>query len=234
MEYLRGFIATCFIALAGTGGAVIVVYTTGSPRRLTAGIVAVAVGLIGGGLALGRTKKGVGSAANAKDQTSKTPREIRQFFLTIVGTLAVVLAIDLITEMPAYIDYKSGLPQKKRDEFEPTPIVPSWVISGSPVFHTAAFQHSPHWDAWSGIWECIGPAKFVWHYSVDEVIYVLEGSAEIEYLGSKFILNAGDSIRFVSGTIATWVVTDRVKKTFSDQKPGLLVKVMRGIVGYFG
>ena len=96
-----------------------------------------------------------------------------------------------------------------------------------------AFERSPYWiwGTLSGLWECIGPAKFVWHYSVDEDIHVLEGSAEIEYLGNKFTLHAGDSTRFVSGTTATWVVNERVKKTFRIQNPGYLIKAMRRIFG---
>jgi len=75
--------------------------------------------------------------------------------------------------------------------------------------------------------------EFVGHYSGDEVIYILEGSAEIEYLGKKFTLRPGDSSRFVSGTNATWVVTDRVKKTFRIEKPGPIINVMRGITSHF-
>jgi uncharacterized cupin superfamily protein len=177
------------------------------------------------------SKLGIGSAAKTKDETSKRSRKIKQFLLTIAGTLAVVLAIDLVTKMPASIGYKSHIARSEYREFKPAPIDASWVISGSPVFQASEFERAPYWGTSSGFWECIGPAKFVWHYSVDEDIYVLEGSAEIEYLGKKLTLHAGDSTRFVSGTTATWVVNDRVKKTFRIQNPGRYIKALRSIFG---
>jgi uncharacterized protein len=180
-----------------------------------------------------RALSGIDGIAKTENESSKKTINLNQAFLTISTTLAAFLAVYMISESPAYISYKNDLPQSERHELRPDPIAPSWLISGSPVFRTAVFQHSPDWDTWSGIWECIGPATFAWHYSVDEVIYVLEGSADIEYLGKKFTLHAGDSTRFVAGTIATWVVSDRVKKTFRIEKPRPLIKVMRDISAYF-
>jgi uncharacterized cupin superfamily protein len=179
-----------------------------------------------------RNTMGVLNAAETKRSTAKK-LQIKQFLFTIASTVTVVIGIILAAETPEYVDYKIGLSRSEQHKFVEAPIDPSWITSGTPVFHAVVFEHSPHWGTQSGIWECIGPAKFVWHYSVDEVIYVLEGSAEIEYLGSKFTLHAGDSTRFVAGTVATWVVTDRVKKTFRIQNPGPLIKAMRVIFGYF-
>jgi uncharacterized cupin superfamily protein len=113
-------------------------------------------------------------------------------------------------------------------ELKLAPIDPSWIISGSPVFYAGAFDRSP--DTMSGIWECIGPGKFIWHYSVDETIYVLEGSAHIEYLDKQLTLRPGDSTRFVAGTTAVWLVTEHVKKTFRIKKLGRVEKIMRHIL----
>lgn len=56
MEYFRGFIIAGLLALGGAGGAVIVINVhTASPRLMAAGLAAAAVGIIGGGLALGRS-----------------------------------------------------------------------------------------------------------------------------------------------------------------------------------
>jgi lysylphosphatidylglycerol synthetase-like protein (DUF2156 family) len=55
MDYLRGFVVVVLVALAGTGGAVIVLNLhTASPRLMAAGIAAAVVGIIGGSIALGR------------------------------------------------------------------------------------------------------------------------------------------------------------------------------------
>lgn len=111
-------------------------------------------------------------------------------------------------------------------KFEPAPIDPSWIISGTPVFHTALFERSRRWGL-SGVWKCIGPGKFIWHYTADELIYVLEGSGEVEYLGKKFLLQEDDSIRFAAGTTATWTVTNHIKKIFRIENTGFLVRLSR-------
>ena len=199
---------------------------TDRPRRALANEGMISVPLI-------PAVSGIGGAAKTKSAFSQKTIKFNQAFLIISTTLAVLLAIYMVSESPAYISYKIDLPRSERHELQPDPIAPSWLISGSPIFRTAVFQHSLNWDTWSGIWECIGPATFVWQYSVDEVIYVLEGSADIEYLGKKFTLHPGDSTRFVAGTIATWVVPDRVKKTFRIEKPRPLIKAMRDLSAYF-
>jgi uncharacterized protein len=151
----------------------------------------------------------------------------RHIVLTVVATLAVVLGIELLWLMPGYVDYREKLAKQERRELHPLAVDPSWVISGSPVFRANVFQRSRHAATLSGIWECVGPAKFEWHYGVDESIYILEGSVEIEYLGRRFRLTAGDSTHFAAGTTAVWMVADHVKKTYYINRPGRLTRVMR-------
>ncbi len=56
MDYLRGIFISFCIALAGAGGAVIALnLSTGSPRIMGAGIAAAIVGILVGGIALGRS-----------------------------------------------------------------------------------------------------------------------------------------------------------------------------------
>jgi uncharacterized protein len=155
---------------------------------------------------------------------------LRRNYRLILTILVVYIAIDVGFDIPSYAGYKDGLPIVERQELRPASIDASWIISGSPVFHANAFEHLP--GTMSGIWECIGPGKFVWHYSVDETIYILEGSATIEYLGNQFTLNRGDSTRFVAGTMATWVVTDRVRKTFRITNLGFVEKIIRTFFRY--
>jgi uncharacterized cupin superfamily protein len=145
--------------------------------------------------------------------------------------------VDLLIDMPSFpgylasARYGNGLPQVEQRELMPAPIDPSWIVDGALIFRATTFQRLPGSE--SGIWECIGPGKFVWHYGVDETIYALEGSATIEYLGKKFTLHPGDSTRFVPGTTANWEVPDRIKKTWWIRKPGPIVKVVRRILRIF-
>ena len=56
MEYLRGFLIAGLLTLSGGGLAVVVEnLNTESPRLMDAGIAAIVVGVLGGGLALGRS-----------------------------------------------------------------------------------------------------------------------------------------------------------------------------------
>ena len=105
------------------------------------------------------------------------------------------------------------------------------MISGSPKIRVNEYGQSHYESFTSGIWECTGPAQFEWHYPVDESIYILEGAVQIEYLGKKFTLNAGDSTHFAAGTVAKWTVPERVKKTYAIYEPGRLVRLMRRIFG---
>ncbi|MFZ1908331.1 MAG: cupin domain-containing protein [Burkholderiales bacterium] len=149
--------------------------------------------------------------------------------LAVIGTLVVVACVELIWSMPGYVDYREKLATRERHELHPLTVDSSWIISGSPVFRANVFQHSRHAATLSGIWECVGPAKFEWRYGVDESIYVLEGSVEIEYLGRKIRLVAGDSAHFAAGTTAVWTVTDHVKKTYYINRPGLLMRAIRRV-----
>ena len=130
----------------------------------------------------------------------------------------------------AYGEFLGKLGKREHIELKLSPIKPSWVISGSPVCHANKFESAHDGMSASGIWGCVGPATFEWYYEGDESVYILEGSAEIEYLGKKFVLRAGDSTHFTDGTKATWNVPERVKKTWRIYDLGRVEKLMRGIV----
>jgi len=54
MGYVRAFVASGFIALAGAGGGVIALnLRTASPRIMTVAILSAVVGIVGGALGLG-------------------------------------------------------------------------------------------------------------------------------------------------------------------------------------
>ena len=111
---------------------------------------------------------------------------------------------------------------KFRHAMEPDPINPDWITSGSPTCAKLDFARSYDRNARSGFWRCDGPASFEWHYGVDESIYILDGRAEIEYLGNQIVLEAGDSFRFAYGTSAHWKVDGFVHKTYLINSPGII------------
>jgi len=174
------------------------------------------------------------SGTARRDATGRKARLMTPYLLVIAATLGLVLIVDLAAKAPAFIGYKDGLGISEHHELSPRTIDPSWILSGSPIFHAAVFERSAHWASTSGIWECIGPASFEWHYGVDETIYILEGSADIEYMGKKFTLRAGDSTDFVAGTTAVWTVDDRVKKTFRIHRPGRVIRAVRAVLDQLG
>jgi uncharacterized protein len=157
----------------------------------------------------------------------------RAFSVAVAVALALagIVFYHLVTARAAYTDYRSRLASAQPIALAPAPIPASWIVSGSPVFRANTFGRSDDRSTSTGIWECIGPGQFVWHYSTDETIYILEGSAEIEYLGKTFTLQAGESTHFAAGTMAKWHVRDRVKKTWTLYEPGKLARLMRRLFG---
>jgi len=147
-----------------------------------------------------------------------------------IGALAIAVAVAVaagtylmeVQEKFTAFDQDSGT--KQHIAMTPEPINPSWIISGSPVCSSLAFGFSYDKRTRSGFWQCEGPAKFEWRYGVDESIYILEGSAEIEYRGEKFTLEPGDSTRFAYGTTATWTVPKFVRKTYLLNSPHRITK----------
>lgn len=76
MLYFRAFVIVGLVALAGTGGGLIVLnLKTSSPRLMAAGIAAVVIGVIGGGLALGRTLEHIERDPELRQRFGTPPRE---------------------------------------------------------------------------------------------------------------------------------------------------------------
>src|SRR5258706_8967679 len=148
----------------------------------------------------------------------------------VIGTLTAVAAVNLVNTRPGYTEFLERLGKRQYVALKPAPINPSWIISGSPTCRSNVFDISHDLSSESGIWECHGPAKFMYHYGWDESAYILAGAAEIEYLGTQFSLAAGDSVHFAAGTTAIWTVPAHVQKTFRVYDPGRIVKYMRRLV----
>ncbi|RZT42154.1 cupin domain-containing protein [Cupriavidus agavae] len=94
----------------------------------------------------------------------------------------------------------------------PSPIEASWVRSGTPT--TRCNLHSSTVDgfAWTMVWDCTRSA-FEWHYDIDEVVVVLEGSVRVtDSQGVSHTLGVGDVGYFPQGTSWYWEVDDYVRK----------------------
>jgi len=157
-------------------------------------------------------------------------RAWRLVALCLIVALAGVVAVATVHTSRVsrgYNEFAQKLGQREFIEIKPAPIPGPWVISGSPVCESNVFGRSHDGSSTSGIWGCTGPAKFRWHYQGDETIYILEGLAEIEYLGKKFTLRAGDTTHFTDGTSAVWHVPERIRKTWRIYEVGRAAKLMR-------
>jgi len=155
-------------------------------------------------------------------------------FAGVVGALCAAAVAYLIRARAGFLRCRDGVGERRSIPLGPYEVPASWIVSGTPVFRSNYFGSSYDKSTSSGIWECTGPARFVWHYGVDETIYILEGSAEIEYLGRRFTLGAGDCTHFIAGTAANWSVAERIKKSYTLYEPGSLVRKVRRLLRMVG
>lgn len=94
----------------------------------------------------------------------------------------------------------------------PCPIESSWMRSGTPT--TRCNEHSSTVDgfAWTMVWDCTR-STFEWHYTIDEVVVVLEGSVRVtDCHGAMHTLRVGDVGYFPAGSSWLWEVDDYVRK----------------------
>jgi len=150
------------------------------------------------------------------------------------AALATLLFARAVRVRDDFLRYQERLAKALSLPLGPMEIPASQIISGSPVFRSNTFGSSGDGSTSSGLWECIGPTEFEWQYGTDETIYILEGSAEVQYLGRSFTLRPGDCTHFATGTVARWVVRERIKKSFTLYEPGQVVRKMRRIVRMLG
>ncbi|MBC8056960.1 MAG: DUF861 domain-containing protein [Rhizobiales bacterium] len=111
----------------------------------------------------------------------------------------------------------------------PFSVDPSWIKSGTPNFRGTETSRSPDGSGVTGLWACDGPSTFEWHFATDETVHLLEGKVEVQYLGRRFTLNAGDTATFHFGTRAVWHVPQHAKKVFVLHQPGRLVRLWRKV-----
>ncbi len=102
----------------------------------------------------------------------------------------------------------------------PAPIKGDWVIegrpeaTGCPIFETRDRGANVH------EWRCTG-GRFMWHYDVDEIVYIIEGSARIKDLatGLTTTISAGSSVLFQRGSSTEWTVDRYVRKIAINHVP---------------
>jgi uncharacterized cupin superfamily protein len=104
---------------------------------------------------------------------------------------------------------------------------PAWILAGSPSFEARSYSDTPEASTSAGIWQCTGPGKFRWEYSIDETLYVLEGDAELEYGGAIHRLTPGTAAFFPAGSLVIWNVPHGIRKTFSIHEPGRVRRLLR-------
>jgi uncharacterized cupin superfamily protein len=100
------------------------------------------------------------------------------------------------------------------EELEPQghPILPAWVLSGTPVSRVKNLGRSHDLTSNMVVWEC-SAGSFNWFYTQDEALFVVSGEAFIgNGKGEECRLGPGDFGFFPAGTSCTWRVPHRVRK----------------------
>jgi uncharacterized cupin superfamily protein len=94
----------------------------------------------------------------------------------------------------------------------PAPINPAWILEGTPVARNQVLSSSTDGNATTFIWDCTA-GRFNWHYSVDETVYVIEGSVIVkDQSGVSRRVSAGETIFFPAGTVVEWKVEKYIRK----------------------
>lgn len=98
------------------------------------------------------------------------------------------------------------------------PINPHWILAGSPQARVAMLSESVDRDASTFLWDCT-EGVFLWHFSCDETVHIIDGSVEIAWNGENHRLGVGDTAYFPAGTISTWRVRSYVRKVAFLRQP---------------
>jgi len=102
---------------------------------------------------------------------------------------------------------------------KPAPINADWIIEGAPVARNALLSRSEDGSAFTLIWDCTA-GLFEWRYSIDETVYILEGSVIVEdAAGGTRRLEAGATALFPAGSRAVWRVESYVRRSPSAANP---------------
>lgn len=102
----------------------------------------------------------------------------------------------------------------------PAPIIRDWVQEGTPEATSCAIFETRDRGANVHEWQCTA-GRFVWHYGLDEIVYIIEGSAHIKDLatGVTTTISAGSSVLFQCGSSAEWTVDHYIRKIAVNHLP---------------
>jgi uncharacterized protein len=100
------------------------------------------------------------------------------------------------------------------------PINRDWVREGAPEATACRIFETNDRGANVHEWRCTR-GRFLWHYGVDEIVYIIEGSARIEDLatGVTTAISAGSSVLFQRGSSAEWTVDQSIRKIAINHIP---------------
>jgi uncharacterized cupin superfamily protein len=102
---------------------------------------------------------------------------------------------------------------------QPSPIDPSWILSGEPFARLAEHSRGQDDAAVTAIWDCTAGA-FRWRFGWDETVMIMEGEVHVTAEdGTERLLRAGDVAYFAGGTTAVWHIENYVKKVAFCRKP---------------
>jgi len=100
-------------------------------------------------------------------------------------------------------------------ELRPSPIEPSWIISGDPKASNAVLSRSEDGTASTIVWHCT-EGMFNWYYDIDETIHILEGAIVLESDTMKPTrFAAGDVVFFKKGAQLAGAWTDTSGRSLS-------------------
>ena len=109
---------------------------------------------------------------------------------------------------------------------QPAPINADWIIDGAPIARNALLSLSDDKDAFTLMWDCTA-GQFEWRYSIDETVYILEGSVIVEdEAGARHRLETGATAFFPAGSRAIWRVESYVRKVAFCRRPPLKCYVL--------
>lgn len=106
-----------------------------------------------------------------------------------------------------------------RIEMKPSPIEPSWIISGAPRARVGAHSEGADGQAGTCVWDCTA-GEFRWHFGWDETVFIVEGLVRVTGEdGATTLLQAGDIAFFRAGSQAVWRIDSYVRKVAFCRRP---------------
>ncbi len=119
-----------------------------------------------------------------------------------------------------------------RDDLEPAPIRPEWVLEGEPVARALKLAGAADGNLNCSLWDCT-KGKFRWHFRSDEIVHILEGEVHVvdEDTGVERTLRTGDMGYFPKGSVMVWTVDNYVKKLAILRTPESVTERLLRAVG---